>query len=124
MSKFLTHLEVILMDDRAFNGRGSWVVDHPLVYLSSQFGLITVPQGFETDFASVPRLPLAFALLGDIGHPAGVVHDWLYTSCELTRADADECLREAMVECGVPRWKARAMWLAVRLFGGKHYQRK
>jgi len=32
-----------------------------------------MPEGFETDFASVPRWPLTFVLLGSYGHAAAVI---------------------------------------------------
>ena len=42
--------------------------------------LITLPRGFVTDYDSVPRLPLAYWLLGGKRHKAAVVHDFLYSN--------------------------------------------
>lgn len=78
----------------------------------------TVPEGTETDFASIPRLAWTW-----IGHPAGryaqaaVLHDCLYRSGLVTRRKADELFREAMGVLGVPAWQRWAMWAAVRVGG-------
>lgn len=102
-----------LLDD------GLWVVMTPLVYISKVAGItITVPAGFQTDFASVPRLPIAYALFGDTSDEAAVVHDYLYTTHLVPRVMADAVLREASKLTGVPAWRRWPMWLGVRLFGG------
>lgn len=82
----------------------------------------TVPAGFETDFASIPRV---FWTL--VGHPAGqyaqaaVLHDWLYRTKAVPRAEADRIFREAMVVLQVPAWQRWAMWAAVRVAGWAAY---
>jgi hypothetical protein len=94
----------------------SWVLREPLVYQPNGHA-ISVPAGFVTDFASIPR-PL-WALLPKWGRHgnAAVVHDWLYWSHETDRATADRTFREAMEILGV-LWGVRwAMWAAVRSFG-------
>jgi Protein of unknown function (DUF1353) len=83
---------------------------------------ITVPAGFETDFASIPRL-----FWSSIGHPAGeyaqaaVLHDWLYRSQLVPRARADALFSEAMKVLGVPGWRRWLMWAAVRVGGAGAY---
>lgn len=75
----------------------------------------TVPAGFLTDLASIPR-PL-WTLLG---HPAGryaqaaVLHDWLLEVAAVPRARADSIFLEAMEVLGVPRLQRRLMYLGVR----------
>lgn len=89
-----------------------------LCYASTRLNrVVTVPAGFETDFASVPRLPFAFLLAGDCGHYAATVHDWLYSSKEVSRFTADATLLEALEVTGVQWWRRYPMWAAVRLFG-------
>ncbi|MDQ4148457.1 MAG: DUF1353 domain-containing protein [Actinomycetota bacterium] len=80
--------------------------------------LIEVPQGFITDFASVPR-PLwwLYAPWGRHGH-AAVLHDWGYYEQDRQRREYDRIFLEAMVVLGVGRVKRRLMWLAVRSPGG------
>lgn len=120
MSKFLSELEVEPVDMN--NDVGKWRLMSDLVYQSDVANqTITVPKGFVTDFASVPRLPVAFALFGDTSHEAATVHDWLYTSHIVPRNVADAVLREASQVSGVPAWRRWPMWAGVRLFGGSHW---
>ena len=94
MSKFLTDLDARLKDDDTV-----WVIDSDLVYESDIVGLIIVTAGFETDFASVPRIPIAYALFGDRAHREAVIHDYLYriNSCPcVDKSVADDVFLEAM----------------------------
>lgn len=95
----------------------------PLVFKSSiaGVGIIAVPVGFITDFASVPRIPLVYALTGNTSHRAAVVHDYLYHKGEIPRETADKVFLEAMKYRNVPFWRRQAMYWAVRLCGGGHY---
>ncbi|HEM7839781.1 TPA: DUF1353 domain-containing protein [Burkholderia multivorans] len=123
MSAFLTELEVELVSDATNSGRGTWRLTAPLVYQSDiAQQTFTVPAGFETDFASVPRVPVAFLLAADSAHEASALHDFLYTSPHpVSRAMADAVLREAAVVSGVPAWRAWLMWAGVRIGGGTHW---
>lgn len=112
MAAFMTTLAVEMLDDQ------TWKLAHPLVYQSDIAGLITVPDGFVTDFASVPRIPIAYTLAGDTAHAAAVVHDYLYGNPSVKRRVADAVFKEAMAVSGVPWWRRQLMWSAVRVFGG------
>ncbi|WP_250538840.1 MULTISPECIES: DUF1353 domain-containing protein [unclassified Caballeronia] len=102
---------------------GKWILCAPLVYQSDVAGqTFTVPAGFQTDLASVPRLPLVFLLAGDSARKASVVHDWLYTMHPVTRDVADAVLKEASLLTGVPIWRAWLMWAGVRVGGASHWQ--
>ena len=81
-------------------------------------GTITVPAGFRTDFASVPRA--LWSILPPWGKysPAAVVHDWLYYCGMYPRVVADEIFLFLMERVGVSWWKRRIMYRAVRTFGG------
>lgn len=119
MAKFVTPLDVELVSDDPV----LWRILKPLVYDSDAAGLLVVPSDFETDFASVPRLPLAFLLAGDTCHKAAVVHDWLYTPPERFPRDlCDKVLREAAEASGVPFWRRWLVWAGVRIGGGGNYQ--
>jgi hypothetical protein len=82
---------------------------------------IEVPEGFVTDFTSVPwgfwniEPPL-----GQAGR-AAVVHDYLYQTKGLggrySRAEADRIFREALGALGVSRCKRGLLWAAVRVGG-------
>lgn len=124
MSGFLTKLCVELVDQQAHGGRGSWKLMTPLVYQSDVAGLtITVPPGYTTDFASVPRAPILFLAMGDKGHMAAVIHDWLYTTKPpiMYRLAADNVFREALIASGMPKDEAEAMYLGVRFGGANHF---
>lgn len=119
MSAFLSALEVELVSDATNSGRGTWRLTAPLVYQSDVAKqTFTVPAGFETDFASVPRVALAFMLCGDSAHAASAVHDALYTYHWVTRDIADAVLREAALVSGVPAYRAFLLWAGVRIGGG------
>jgi hypothetical protein len=92
----------------------------PLIYRSAKLSRsITVPEGFVTDFASVPRVlwnilpPLASYTR------AAVVHDFLYVHNGMSRGDADAVLLEAMEITGVSRPTRMSIYLGVRLGGWK-----
>lgn len=88
----------------------------------------SVPAGFETDGASIPRW-----LWPVCGHPlqaprviAAVVHDYLYGGGdpEATRADADDIYRDMQLALGIPRRRAYLEWVVLRLFGWLHWNRR
>lgn len=88
---------------------------------------ITVPDGTQTDLASVPRLALPLIDDDDLA-PAAVIHDYLYRSPWLhgrpTRKMADKIMRDLMTEDGVPGWKRRLVYWAVRAFGGRAWRKE
>lgn len=116
MNRFPNPLQAELLPDRK-----TWRLLAPFSYLDPDHGLIEVPAGFETDFASVPRWPLMFALLGQYGHAAAVLHDRLYSTGQLSRADADRVFLNALRSSGIARWRAWLMWAGVRIGGANRY---
>jgi hypothetical protein len=114
---FLTALEVRKLGTR------DWVLLAPLQYRSALVDdVITVPTGFITDFASVPRAPLAYWLTGNTGHHAAVVHDYLYRTGRYTRHTCDEIFSEALTACGEPPWRVRLMYQGVSMYGASAYR--
>ena len=79
--------------------------------------IIEVPEGFETDFASVPRLFWRVVPPWGRYSPAAVVHDFLYSTGKVSRKEADAIFLELMARLAVPLWKRYVMYWAVRLFG-------
>jgi hypothetical protein len=123
MSHFVTDLDVRRHTDGSTDGRGTWMLLAPLKYCSDElYQLITVPAGFITDFASVPRIPVAFLLTADAGHAAAVIHDWAYTTHFVSRAKSDALFREALRSSGEPAWRVWLMWLGVRIGGSRPYE--
>jgi hypothetical protein len=89
-----------------------------------RFAVIT-PQGYVTDFASIPKLAQGFISPFGKHAEAAVIHDWLYTLGEAgdrtgrRRADKTFIIALRMLEVGwLTRW---VMYLSVRLGGGKGY---
>ncbi len=131
MSRFLTHLGGDWMDDDE-----RFVLSKDLVYQSDLLGLtIRVPVGFVTDFASVPRVPVAYWLFGDRAHHESVVHDFLYQThrveyqddgdvfaVSVSRGMADKVFLEAMESRGKSRTVRFGMYWGVVLGGRSSYR--
>jgi len=83
--------------------------------------IVTVPVGFRTDFASVPRL--LWSIIPPIGTYSGaaVIHDYLYTQHPAGRKWCDAVFDCLMKEDGVGWIERKIMWVAVRIFGRKPY---
>lgn len=81
--------------------------------------IVTVPKGFVTDLASVPRI--LWSVLPKTGRYAyaAIVHDYLYwvQPTGVVRRDADEILETAMKRSGVSGEKVWAIEKAVRTLG-------
>lgn len=104
---------------------GLWSVVGDFRFYSHLLGReIVVPDGEVTDLASVPRLPLMYELCGNLADEAAVLHDNLYRTALVTRAQADhvfaeaigvinEAKREAAKAAGASTWR---LWL----MGAKH----
>ena len=101
-----------------------WWLDGELVYQSDIPGedgtpvLVTVPDKYPTDLASIPRFPPLFRTLflkNGRHRPAAVPHDYLCRlGLEFPRRLADRIFLEAMQLVGVSRWKRYPMYWAVR----------
>jgi hypothetical protein len=113
MPRFVTMLHVTQTD------RDRWTLQAPLIYESEIIGYVRVPAGFVTDFASVPRLPLMYMLAGGKATAPSVVHDYLYSTREVSRRTADAVFHEATRVSGHGAFTASLMWAGVRM-GGWH----
>lgn len=125
MSAFLTTLRVEwvtcpankLLKNR--DGRQLYRVIEPFMYQSDVAkATITVPAGFITDLASIPRLPFFYRALEQVADMPGVIHDYLYSVGPPPRQACDEVLREACLLIGLSSWKVWAIYSGVRV-GGK-----
>ena len=85
---------------------------------------ITVPKGFTTDFASIPRI--FWSILPPWGKygKAAVVHDYLYWEAKRSRKEADDIFLEAMKTLNVNYFYRHLMYKAVRLFGKSAYNKR
>lgn len=96
-----------------------WRLLRPFRYNSAVANArIIVPNGFVTDFASVPRLPIVFLVVGDMAQASAVVHDWLYTTGIFPKNTADSVFYEAMRASGIGFFHARLMYWGVSYGGG------
>lgn len=98
-------------------GDDEWTVVGKLVY-RGKVDVFVVPDGFRTDFATVPRAVVwLIPRFGRYTLPA-VLHDWLCTegirSGRVTSRQADGIFRRAMRELGVPVARRWLMWTGVR----------
>jgi len=94
-----------------------WRLTAPLLY-SGHWQMFYIPEGFTTDFASVPPCFWWFVTPRGRHELAAVLHDWLYVRGCVSRKDADGIFRRVMREHGVGWFKRWAMYRAVRAFGG------
>jgi hypothetical protein len=84
---------------------------------------ITVPKGFLTDGASVPRIFWSFFSPFGEYFKAALIHDFLYTkeNKSFNRIESDKIFLEAMIEVGVPYIRRSLIYRAVRLGGWRFF---
>ena len=140
VNRFGGKLVLVLLDNKYTpsikKGRSLWGLHDPLTYRPSDGEhTITVPKGFVTDLASIPRW--AWTLVPPDGPwvKGAVIHDFLYATrgtgawkrhpsgntreAPYTRAEADWILRDALENRGVDVLRRNIIWLAVRLGGAR-----
>ena len=107
-------------------------------FLTSRSEPITVPAGFITDYASVPRMFWSWLPpWGEYG-PAAILHDYLYSNSDgmlvpdpdhprtfkiLTREIADRIFWIAMDQLDVNHFKRDLIYYTIRLVGGNYYNK-
>jgi hypothetical protein len=82
--------------------------------------MLAVPQGFETDLDSVPRLPLSYALVKGRAFKSAILHDYLY-HVGYPREFADDVMFGGMVAEEVHPAARTAIYAGVRAGGWKAY---
>lgn len=112
-------------------GRESWQLARE--YSVSSIGYrICIPAGYISDGASVPRALWWYAPPVGLYSAAAICHDWLYankgvrpmlTPPILSRGTCDAIFHDLMIRAGVRARKAKTMWLAVRAFGWKPWNK-
>lgn len=77
----------------------------------------TVPAGFITDLASIPRLARWIFDRGDARlAKAAILHDHMLVDQEFSRLTASAEFTAALLADGVPRWQAFVMGFAVLIW--------
>ncbi|EAQ3914697.1 DUF1353 domain-containing protein [Salmonella enterica] len=119
MSKFTTPAILEMLDHYL------WRVHEPFeFYLSDDNSdIISVPAGFVTDLATVPRVFWSVMPPDGKYAKAAIIHDYLYDNASRTKEKADLIFLDGMAVLGVPKWKRIVMYLAVRIFGRGNYSK-
>lgn len=114
-------------------GARPWKLVTECVYLSdvpeiveAYGGGIQIPPGYQTDLASVPRIPLVYWRVGGKAVLAAIVHDWLFEHGEgISRKAADLVFLEAMRDTNDPPNESTrlAMYWAVRIAAGRAWHK-
>ncbi|MFI9510898.1 DUF1353 domain-containing protein [Nocardia sp. NPDC052566] len=94
-----------------------WRVAAPVVYHGARQEFI-VPEGFRTDFASVPRAVVWLVPRYGVYTKAAILHDFLRQSHTVSAADADGIFRRCLHEDNVSIPRRYMMWAAVRFGSG------
>ena len=110
----------------AFGDDQGWIVTRSLVYVIGDTNdRITVPAGFVTDLASIPRQfwgpPLYLTPTGRYSR-AAIVHDYLYWSQKCTRDQADRLLVIAMKESAVTSFDEAVIYEGVHVGGDRAWK--
>lgn len=84
---------------------------------SVQYRCVKVESGFITDLSSIPIGLRWMFPHGGAKAFGSVIHDHIYRKQYLPRNFADDFFLDAMLENGVNKYKANAMYAGVRLFG-------
>jgi hypothetical protein len=98
----------------------SWVLTEPLVW-QGKWELVVIQEGFETDFASVPKLVRWVIDKSGANSEAAVLHDALWKESQrpdsprIDPAHADGAFRRALRETGSSALTRGLMWAAVRI---------
>lgn len=115
-------------------GRVVHKIKDTLGYLDRKNRFWQVPIGFETDLASIPRIPLVWFFWGDRVHREGVLHDftyrkdsyyyvlnalgiWVKVEEQISRKEADYMMFEA-IQSANPFHKREPFWVSYPVLWG------
>lgn len=116
MSSFTTPLLVEVIGKNRFKLASSFEY-HVGIYPNDDLTqIIKVPKGFDTDFASVPRIFWAILSPIDEYAKAAVIHDYCYRHGLFKKSKCDKIFKEAMEVLNVPKWKIFVIYWSVYLF--------
>lgn len=114
MIEFITNPIVEVLDDNVFVLRDDFIVK----YYDYTF---IIDAGFLTDFASVPRVPVAYTLFAGRAKKSAVLHDWAYQNKPFSRLECDKMFLCAMEAQGLNWFTRQAMYRGVRLGGAAYW---
>lgn len=94
-----------------------WALCSPVTYTALDGRSFSIPAWFIHDGASIPRPARALYGADDELRGPALLHDWLYCSQLVPRAEADALFLEAMQRAGSGWAKRRSIHAAVRAGG-------
>lgn len=94
----------------------------PFTFTHIDGSTVTIPAGYASDFASVPRILWTIIPPHGRSAEASVIHDYLYDNRIGSRLDADLIFFRD-IHPVVPRWQSMIMFLSVRLFAQKWWNK-
>ena len=124
MGVFLTPLRIeeFVIDGESQDNQ--WVMLAPLVFRADDGRVFTVPRGFVFDLASIPRvLRSVFNVNGKSRAPAAL-HDYFYCTQMVSREQADDLFREALLCRKVDLVERNVMWVGVRSGGWVYWNKR
>ena len=118
MSQFTTPLIVEYIDGT------NWKLHEEFSYYlkDNEDEIITVPKGYITDFASVPKILRLVAKNHELFNKASILHDFLYETQEYSKEEADIIYKDAMEVFGVTEGRANLYYLVVKFFGHSSWE--
>jgi hypothetical protein len=93
-----------------------WALAQPVTWDAPDLK-VTIPDGFVTDLASIPRIFRNILDVDGVSRFAAILHDALYCCQQTTRAFADSQLRAALIAYGESRFTAGIYFAGVRAGG-------
>ena len=102
---------------------GLWILKEPF-YMNKSGVIISIPEGYETDLASIPRVFWRVIAPFELSIAAPLVHDYLYgnggvaQNQVLNREETDKLFLDIMEAEGVSWWRRKIAYRAVRMFAG------
>lgn len=101
-----------------------WKVASPYVWEIRNWQVydIVVPNGFITDFGSIPRL--LWILFNPTWYHSYILHDYLYEEWIINRKLSDLSLQIWLLSEGASQYEAYLVYPAVRVFWFRNYKNK
>lgn len=128
---FLDELHIVALPKYKNRSKAQFYqISQAFRFESQILGLITVPAGLLTDFATIPGL-VRWVIDDedpDILYPS-IIHDFLYSLTgavafpKLSRHVADDVMIEAMRAVNAPKWKQGVVSAGIRAGGARAWAR-
>jgi len=94
----------------------NWELINDFSYIDKELGLITIPVGFATDFASIPKMFWSTFGAPSNYAPSATIHDYVCRNKIFERNECDKVFYRAMIDSDVNYTTAVIFYAAVRLY--------